>query len=497
MQRRQRFRPLVERLESRDCPSLTTMYNAGTLTLSGVPTAVPGEQLLIQRVSGTNYDVRDQAPEPFTGTGGLDIGTFNITHDLHLNFTSFRADININLNGGTFPGSIFVNLGAGNKDSFLPGLVTPHPVSVYGGTGSAVNGSISFQQGSGQEIFAVGQIGFDTTSPATESVAVYGSVTATGSMASGFTGNSLFIGPASVVYGTVTGTQMNQVSVGAFLAPDGRVGGNLLINDSGSAIGADVTILGVIGGSVTVNGTNAGDTVALFDPTAPGTPGTIGGNLSALLGNGTNFVTMDTGTAVGGSVTVMGGNGANTISGNLLSGTPGFAGTVGKSMTIGFGNGNNTIALGSSNAIGGGLNVTVGGGNNAITLANQVAALASLSLGNGTNSVDVTGVMYSSFYVTAGNGTNTFTLDPGGQILGSTLSYRGGSGSNTVQILNGAANPFALNVTFVGGTRTIELGAGISLGSATLDFGTGPGTKNLLYDGGLIVTWPQIVRNFP
>src|SRR5207248_101491 len=139
-------------------------------------------------------------------------------------------------------------LGTGNHDT--PPVVAPHPVSIYGGTGSVVGGSIYLSRGSGQEVFSIGQIGFDTSSPATEAITVAGSVFASGANGTGVSGNSLFIGPASVVNGTVAATLINQVALGAFLSPAAHVGGNFSVNDTGSTLAATVNLLGTITGNV-------------------------------------------------------------------------------------------------------------------------------------------------------------------------------------------------------------------------------------------------------
>src|SRR5947209_4722749 len=104
MKRSTRFRPTLEALENRTCPAglLKVTYSLGTLTLNGSPTAGPaiGQNLTIRRVSGTNYQVLDNAATP------INYGTYYITRDLRLNLTQFNTDINVDLNGGLFPGNI-------------------------------------------------------------------------------------------------------------------------------------------------------------------------------------------------------------------------------------------------------------------------------------------------------------------------------------------------------------------------------------------------------
>jgi hypothetical protein len=51
-----------------------------------------------------------------------------------------------------------------------------------------------------------------------------------------------------------------------------------------------------------------------------------------------------------------------------------------------------------------------------------------------------------------------------------------------------------LGHNFEGGTRTINIAATLTNG-ATLDFGTGAGTKNLTLPP--VITWPLTLRNFP
>lgn len=387
-----------------------------------------GQDLLIQRVAGTNFKVLDNAATP------INYGTFTVTNGLRLNLTSFTTDINIDLNAGVLPGSVTIDLGNGDADAIAPGMLAPHPVSIYDGSGmntGTINGGVTVLRGSGQEVVALGQIGPLDTNPTAHAIHINGGVTATASTQGGFAGNSLFVGPGTVVNGSVSDTQYSQMTVGAFGFTGGQVGGSLTVNLTNSPIGASVVVLGFVGGNLSVSGSNNGDFVAVRDPNPGGAgdvPGSIGGSFSVNLGSGFNLVDMDPATFVGKSFSVTAGNGTT------LFGSPifGFGGTVGGSMTLNFGNGPNTILFGGTALIGGSLNLTVG---------------------NGANSIDLNGTVAGSVTATTGNGTNTFTVDTGAQLLGPVVNFKGGTGSNTVTIAN-AVNSFALHVTFTNGTRS-------------------------------------------
>jgi hypothetical protein len=99
MRLRRRTRLNLERLENRDCPSLTTVFRAGSLTITGVPlandTTNPGQEFVIQRMAGVGSTVQvfDQAAVDSTGlvTSGTLIGNFNLTGTLTLNLSYYRA----------------------------------------------------------------------------------------------------------------------------------------------------------------------------------------------------------------------------------------------------------------------------------------------------------------------------------------------------------------------------------------------------------------------
>jgi hypothetical protein len=466
---RRRYRPSLECLEGRTCPALFRVtYSVGTLILNGSPSAKAAsfEDLLIQRVGGFNYQVIDR----HNGAAPINYGVFALTRDLRLNLTGFNADINIDLNHGVLPGNIYIDLGYGNND-FAGPFAIPHPVSVYGGVGARVNGSIFVSRGSGQEVVSIGQIGFDTTNPAAEAVVVGNSVYATGGNPSAL-GNSLFIGPGSVVGNDVIATLYNQITVGAFLAPGAVVGRNLTVNDLRSTVPASVENLGFVGGNVLVYGSATDDQLVIGDP-GTGAPGVVGGSLYGYLGNGDDLVNMEPGTVVGKNLYIFEGNGNDTFGAPALAPTPGFSGTVGGVVALTYGNGNNAIAFNNQSYLGSNLFVFVG---------------------NGSNAIDLDGLVRGSVLATTGNGTNTFTLDANADIRGPVVSFRGGNGSNTVTV-SSPVNTFGLQVIFRSGFRKLDLSAVTSLGAAYIDFGTGFGTK--IFVPAPLVTWPQTIKNYP
>ncbi len=476
MKKHNRFRPSLEILEERWCPTLKTVFSQGTLSLSGTPTGSGTGQALLVIRNGTNYQVLDGA-NVTTLTGGTNIGTFALTKDLHLNLMSYRENIFVDLNGGTFPGSIYLSLGQGVTGGSLLS------VSVFGNGTAAdhVNGSVYVQQGSGQEVFNVGQATPTSLMPATTAVTVGGNVTFSGASQTGFLGNAINIAPGSVVSGNLNASAAAQVTIGEFSFVGGSVSGNVMVSNANQPILSNLVIIGQVGGNVNFMGSNNGDTVSLFNTPAGPPHGSVGGSMTLIMGTGAgpilpSLVNMDTGTFVGGSLTILAGNGGTQVS---------LSGTIGGNLSVTAGNGANAVDLGNN-----------GGAFFNLPGPLTVGGTVNLNLGAGGNAVEFfTGTTVGkSVTMTMGNGTNTFTLDAGAQVLGRTLSFTGGTVHDTVMINNAIANVFALNVLFKNGIRELDIAAGTSLDSAYINFGTGSGTKTL---NSPTVTWDETIVNFP
>src|SRR5579859_4181356 len=114
MRIRPSFRPRLDVLEDRTCPSLSLHTIGPNLTIGGVPsTSLQG--LTITGVGGTNFDVSD---------GVKDLGTFSVTGNLNLDLSKYNSPITLDLNGQALPGNLVINLGKGNVFS------SPRPISI-------------------------------------------------------------------------------------------------------------------------------------------------------------------------------------------------------------------------------------------------------------------------------------------------------------------------------------------------------------------------------
>jgi hypothetical protein len=448
-----RYRLLLEQLEDRVVPAKVT-FASGVLTIVGSPTG----RLDVTATGSNAVTVTDNA-------GAVTYGNFSPVKSINLDLHTHPNIVNVNLNGNTLAASVFIDLGLGD-----PNVSGTHPVNIFGGT---LSGSLTMQNGNGQENYSIGLAG----NPAT----ILGNVFVTGKHGPGG-GNTLFVVDNSMVTGNLVVSKVDNVDIGTGTGTAaGIVSGNVSVVDSDSPDALSVNVLGAVNGNMSISGSNAGNIVTLIQSHGAGS-GVVLGSLSANLetspGLASDKFTMSANTLVGNNLTVTGAAGGEAVS---------LSGTVAGNATFNLGNGTNTITLGP----------TIGVLNQTFVIGGSV----STTMGNGTNTFDIKGSAASSIAGSVstimGNGTNTFLMDGAAQVLGSTVSYRGGTVSDTVRIINGQLNNFALNVTFFTGTRTVELGAGITLGSMRLDFGTGAGTKTLQYDGGLIVTWPSVILNFP
>lgn len=503
MLQRRRMHLGFEQLEGRVTPSLSVSASAGNLTLSGTPNATPAQQLLIQRTAGNTYQVTD---------GTANAGSYIITGYLRLNLTSYNTHIVVNLNNNSanpFAGSMYFNLGFGAKNP------TQNDITIEAGTAGGsvgkINGSISFQGGSGQETV---DINGDQFTPLTSTLNIGGSVSFTGNTQTGLMGNVLNIGDGAQVGTDVIATQAN-VSVGVFSATSGTsIGRNLSVNDASSGVAALLDITGRVGGNVGFTGSALNDSF-----TITGATGIIGGSVSANMGSSDNsafpggdFVSLDTGASVGGGFTVNGGSGSNVVNiGSTVRGSlnvtlgggdntvqlQDFAsstqGTVGGNATINVGNGNDTINL--NGIIGGFATVYTGNGNNTIrTSANgflgRIGSNATFSLGNGTNALTLAspgaGIPVVNGILTINGGTGTENITLSGDVNGS-VAFNMSNGTNTVSV-TGAVTGSSFRYTGGSGNDTVTLGGTLAVNAATFTMGTGKDRLDLSGASGSVGT---------
>jgi hypothetical protein len=471
MKQHRRFRPALEMLEHRACPALNVAFSAGVLTLSGTPPtgSALGDGLYISMPSPGVVRVQELFPAAVT------LGNFANVRTLTLNLTSYDTDIAFDLNGNTFTGAVNFNLGKGDSD-----ISTFNTVDIYSGVaGGRITGAVAISGGSGSESFNIGQDPTETLAPVT----ISGNLTVTAARAgSGFFGDSLTLAPGSAVLGNVTTTYVDAVFAGFFGSTTGMIGGSLTVNDSGSPFGLDAEVFGSVLGNFSVTGTSAVGG-GLGDVVAVNAGGTVGGNVTANLGDGANLFILDSflGTpgVVGGSLSVSMGNGPD--SGPIFANEVDLLGMVGKSVTLTMGNGDSTVYFDAGAVVGGNFNYTGGNGFNDLDGVNSLFAGSSFD-----------GTIGGSLSVRVGNSFNNMTFN--GVVNGPTFSYTAGTGSNTLTI-NGT-NTFALTVTLAGGstaTNSVAFAAGASVGSAVIDFGVA-GTKLWTPP---TVSFPITLRHFP
>jgi hypothetical protein len=431
---RQRF--TVEQLEDRLCPALGISFMSGTLTITGTPVGA----LQVNETGPGVLKVMD---------GAINYGSYQVTGNLNLQLTGHPSTIDVNLMGNTFTGNLLIDVGTGQAK------FPTDPVTVSGGT---VGGTVTLRNGSGHETFDLGKpVLAGTDVPVT----VGGDVFVTGKNSSAFGGDSLILVNGTKLSRNLYTTLIDNVLLVNNTAP-ATVGGNVVANNNGSVLGIFFTDFGVINGNLTILGSGntadpLGDSITLFMGSQ------VNGSVQATLGEGIN--TFDLEGTVQGGLTVTGGSGSDTD-------TIGATGVVGGAASFGLGEGANSLTFAMGGMVGG--NMSVSGGNTSNDLSNFA------------------GTVGGSLFITLGNGTNTFTFS--GAVNGTTLSYTGGSGLDSVTV-NGT-NSFALNVNLGAGADTFTYGAGASVGSATLDFGVDVDT-DVYVDNGVIVTWPQTIRNFP
>src|SRR5258708_7366259 len=113
MKMTRRFRPVLENLENRYCPTLNLSYNAGILMLTGTPPTGPTNPQELHLSMPSAGVVRVQ--EVFSAST-LTLGNFANVRDLRLNLVSFNTNINFDLNGNAFGGNITYSLGRGDTD---------------------------------------------------------------------------------------------------------------------------------------------------------------------------------------------------------------------------------------------------------------------------------------------------------------------------------------------------------------------------------------------
>jgi len=438
------FRPRLEMLEDRWVPA-TVHDVAGDLLISGQTKST----LTVAATGVGQITVTDGtlSPVTYSNVGSLiEITGTNLSDTII--FSGVAAD---------FAGNLLITSGNGNDIVDLSGTV-PGSVTVITGLG---NDSLNLGTTSaGTAAFNVGgSLIYDST---------YGNDTVTTTAATTVSGNASLTGLQNLTLTsalTVKGA-LNLTDISAGFPLDVTGAGALTVGEpTGSGPLESLTVTGAAGadkflptGVVTVTGNatfNFGQSVGASAMTMPA-GSSVGGNLTYNGGNGGDTVTFATGDSFAGNATLNLGNGGNSLVLNE-------AWSVAGNLTIAEGNGgNNPFAIGASTAaatVAGNLSITQGNGTNGkVTVWYPPAGLLIYHGGNGTDSLDLettttpaaTGVY--DVYITFGTGMDTLAFDvtPGGTGNGDTFvgTVIGNGGTNAFsQGTN--ANTQLIDISFI------------------------------------------------
>jgi len=444
------------------------------LNLSGAPNG----QLDIMHTTGSTFTVKDNGV-------GVGAGSYNILGSLTISMPYRFADVKIDLNGGTIPGSVTIGLGNGFVGSGTSS------VDIYDssltGTGT-VGGTVTILQGDGHETLDIGAFRDPvalTTTP--EPIRISGNLTVAASSSSGSFGNALNVAAGTNILGTVQSTLFSEVAVGSTTSGAAltTIGGGLTINDYSSLRALQAVVTGVVDGSLAVTGTELDDIFALQQFTSGG--GLVKGNLNVNLEDGQSAgdrIVLDDNTMILGNAQLTAGANTNTstgdqfeIFGTTVLGASGLTVQMGNNtnsldftahniggplpfiadnMTITAGNGNNIIGMMATGTfdgtIGGNLSITLGSGDNGlagnpIVIEAQVGKTLTWHSGNGPAVVQLgnfsTDGNSESYTVSMvfGNDDDSVTVDIGAGTITGTINEGGRQTANTFTLLSGNEAP--------------------------------------------------------
>lgn len=512
-----RFRPDLLALEAREVPALNLFYNGADLLLTGTPTAGAAAFLSVQNTGNSNFQVTD---------GALNLGTYHVTRDLTLRLNRFDTNVSVDLNGGTLGRNLSIDVGAGDTDPATAATVS----LVTNAANARVNGDVTFRGGSGQERFVIVTVDEGETP-----MDIGGSVRVLAAPVFTPIEDTFVLGAGATVHGNVSTSRVTYTTISGTV--DGDVTANT--TDSPGGMGFEVTGTGVVHGDVTATGgaTAASTATTLYYSYARmngRTDGdlryniTSGWALTSMRGKlGGDFrVTLPdfdiplrshglsvSGT-VGGDTTIrsagrLGADLYGLFRGDVTVVATGLSASVTNDSEIagdfrytGSARTSSFIDLGA--VVGGSALVDLGG--SAGTTARfvmydgdygGVADVVSVKSRAGTTTVkigyteeyyfeDENGELTPYTYQTGGaiggdlkldlgNGANTFSFDgAAGSTLGGKLTYTGGSGVDSLTITG--KNRFAATIKTGAGNDTLAFAPDATVGSLTVDFGTGTDT---------------------
>jgi hypothetical protein len=424
MKSRRLARLRLEQLESRLVPSLTVMSLSGTLFVSGTPVGASPPGVVLTETAPNSFQVQD---------GASNLGTYAHIANVNLNLTNHQnRSVNINLNGNTLSGNLFINEGAGDTTSNAA-----NGTGIFGGR---IGGSLTVVGGSGEETLVPGfQVLSAPPFAVPMGLSVGGDIVFNGrSNLAPFAFNVLDTGilfgagaPTVTVGGSIQTTNVDALGIGQ----NTTVGKNLTYSVAPGEGNGFLGVAGTVRGGVQAtfgNGT-AGNTLDLT-PT-----GNVGGSLQAGMGNGPAIVLLEAGSTVGTSVNISSGAGNDSYA---------IAGQISGNASFNVGDGNDSVTLDAGATVFGNLTVTAGGGNESITLDGAVSGNLRVTLGNGNDTVTIGNAPGGILFWTSGSGNDSVTFGDATNAAGETwnVQMRFGSGNDTLTLAgNGTvASPEAL-----------------------------------------------------
>jgi len=428
-------RPMLrlERLEARDCPTVSISLIAGNLTISGRPTG----DLLLKAINNNQIQVQD---------GTKLLGTYNVPGNVTVQLSSRPGAVNFDVNGKTVNGNVLFNLGNGYTGTGIN--PEDRSVNIYDGTvttalgNGTIRGNVTIQAGDGRELVGVGYI--HKTVAVDQPLTIRGNLTVVG-RASLPSDENFQLGEGSEVRGSVSVTHYDNVSLGSqinTITSITTVRGDVTITTAGVGGGLFANLYGVFQQNVTVNGAASSSTSNSFTLAPPENTvnSVISGNLnvtfaSALNGNLFNILG-SAGTAVSqifGTTTLTSNNGALGGDDALLNGQ--FA----KLVTVNLGDGDNKLTVAPAAQFNGDFVYTAapttGNGDNDLEFKGLYLGKLIINLGNGDNTVDINAQVNNTIELKAGNGNNTVTLDSTNNIF--NIDFLFGNGVDKVTLTTG------------------------------------------------------------
>jgi hypothetical protein len=435
-----RFRPNVQCLEDRTCPTVSHLFYNGALFLSGTPSG----DLDITGQGGNSFLVQD---------GGNSVGTFALSGNLSISLANHPGAISIDLHNSTIGGNVLINEGTGLTSAFGPTDIFDSTATAAL-SGGQIMGGLSILNGNGAERLDLG--GQFTGTLANLPVTVRGNVSVA-MKASANAGDTMVVVDGTQVRGSFTATNVDTLTIGrqgAVATNFVTIVGGVSVTTSGVGPGTTVILSGHFGSNVSVNAAaaTAGSNSFTLEPPNPGVNTTVAGTLNVTLGSA----------AVADQFTVLHGAGTNTstVSGNTtfscINGVSSanntflIAGVFLQSLNLNLGNYNDNLDVTNNTTVFGNANISAGNG--VTNFANPGGSAAHFS-------ANVNGNLTFNFGSGDNNGGAAMVVDGN---VGGTLKWRSGNGSDYLKVGSGGNLSYLVDVAFGNADDTFEmdLGAG-------------------------------------